>query len=127
MGADSPATIMPTQIVMLGTGNPRPDPERSGPATAIVVNGTPYLIDFGPGVVRRITAAYQKGVAAFGYGGVNIKTAFLTHLHSDHTAGYPDLILTPWVMGRKAPLSVYGPKGITAMTSHVLEAWRVDI
>jgi hypothetical protein len=43
-----------TQIVMLGTGTPRPDPERSGPATAIVANGTPYLVDFGPGVVRRV-------------------------------------------------------------------------
>jgi hypothetical protein len=53
-----------TQIVMLGTGTPSPDPERSGPATAIVVNGTPYLIDFGPGVVRRASAASQKGVKA---------------------------------------------------------------
>ena len=53
-----------TQIVLLGTGTPGWDPDRSGPATAIVVNGTPYLIDFGPGVVRRAGAAYQKGVKA---------------------------------------------------------------
>jgi ribonuclease BN (tRNA processing enzyme) len=118
---------MPTQIVMLGTGTPRPDPARSGPATAIVVNGTPYLIDFGPGVIRRTTAAYQNGVAALGYGGVNIETVFLTHMHSDHTAGYPDLILTPWVMGRHVPLQVYGPKGLQAMTEHVLKAWQIDI
>jgi len=118
---------MPTQIVMLGTGCPRPDPNRSGPATAIVVNDTPYLIDFGPGVVRRVTAAYDRGVTALGYGGVNIKTAFLTHMHSDHTVGYPDLIFTPWVMGRREPLSVYGPKGIKAMTDHVHKAWQVDI
>jgi ribonuclease BN (tRNA processing enzyme) len=118
---------MPTQIVMLGTGNPRPDPERSGPATAIIVNDTPYLIDFGPGVVRRMTAAYEKGVEALGYGGINIKTVFLTHMHSDHTVGLPDLIFTPWVMGRKEPLAVYGPKGIKAMTEHVLKAWQVDI
>jgi ribonuclease BN (tRNA processing enzyme) len=118
---------MPTQIVMLGTGNPRPDPSRSGPATAIVVNDTPYLIDFGPGVVRRVTAAYEKGIEALGYGGINIKTAFLTHMHSDHTIGFPDLIFTPWVMGRKEPLAVYGPKGIKAMTEHVLKAWQVDI
>lgn len=116
-----------TRVVMLGTGNPRPDPERSGPATAIVVNDTPYLIDFGPGVVRRATAAYRKGVTALGYGGVNIRTVFLTHLHSDHTAGYPDLIFTPWVMGRHEPLAVYGPVGVAAMTEHVLAAWRVDI
>src|SRR5712672_388000 len=108
-----------TRVVMLGTGTPRPDPNCSGPATAIVVNDTPYLIDFGAGVIRRATAAYEKGVTAFGFGGVHIKTAFLTHMHSDHTVGYPDLILTPWVMGRHEPLAVYGPKGIIAMTEHV--------
>jgi ribonuclease BN (tRNA processing enzyme) len=118
---------MRTQIVMLGTGCPRPEPNRSGPATAIVVNDTPYLIDFGPGVVRRVTAAFEKGITGLGYGGVNIKTVFLTHLHSDHTAGYPDLIFTPWVMGRRTPLEVYGPDGIKAMTKHVLKAWEVDI
>jgi ribonuclease BN (tRNA processing enzyme) len=112
---------------MLGTGTPRPNPDCSGPATAIVVNDTPYLIDFGPGVIRRATAAYEKGVSALGFGGVNIKTAFLTHLHSDHTVGYPDLILTPWVMGRHEPLAVYGPKGLKAMTEHMLKAWQVDI
>jgi ribonuclease BN (tRNA processing enzyme) len=116
-----------THVIMLGTGNPRPDPNRSGPATAVVVNDTPYLIDFGPGVIRRVTAAYEKGVEALGFGGVNIKTVFLTHMHSDHTVGYPDLIFTPWVMGRREPLAVYGPRGIKAMTEHVLHAWQVDI
>jgi len=118
---------MPTQIVMLGTGTPRPDPDRSGPATAIIVDDVPYLIDFGAGVVRRVTAAYEKGVTALGYAGLNIRTVFLTHMHSDHTIGYPDLIFTPWVMGRREPLAVYGPKGIEAMTGHVLKAWQVDI
>ena len=66
-------------------------------------------------------------MTALGFGGVNIKTAFLTHMHSDHTVGYPDLIFTPWVMGRHEPLAVYGPKGIKAMTEHVLKAWQVDI
>src|SRR5262245_58757377 len=88
-----------TKVIMLGTGTPRPDPERAGPATAIVVNGTPYLIDFGAGVIRRATAAYEQGIDALGYAAVNVKTVFLTHLHSDHTIGYPDLIFTPWVMG----------------------------
>jgi ribonuclease BN (tRNA processing enzyme) len=115
-----PASI--TQIVMLGTGTPRPDPERSGPATTIVVNGTPYLIDFGPGIIRRAAAAYQKGVVALGPGAANLKTIFLTHLHADHTAGYPDLILTPWIMGRTNGLDIYGPKGLREMTKHVLKA-----
>ena len=115
------------RVVMLGTGTPRPDPDRSGPATAIIVNETPYLVDFGPGVVRRATAAYEKGLTAIGFGGVNIKTAFLTHMHADHTLGYPDLILTPWIMGRHEPLVVYGPKGLATMTEHVLKAWQLDI
>ena len=117
---------MPTQIVMLGTGTPRPDPDRAGPATAVVVNDTPYLVDFGAGVIRRATAAYHKGVIALGYGGVNIKTVFLTHLHTDHTIGYPDLIFTPWTMGRHEPLAVYGPRGIGAMTKDILKAWQID-
>ncbi len=112
---------------MLGTGTPRPDPGRSGPATALVVNGTSYLVDFGPGVVRRMAAAYDRGVSAFGFAAAALKTVFLTHLHADHTAGYPDLVFTPWILGRKRPLDVYGPKGLRAMTRHMLKAWEIDI
>jgi hypothetical protein len=65
-----------TQVVLLGTGTPGWDPDRSGPATAIVVNGTPYLIDFGPGVVRRAGAAYRKGVKALLP--INLHVVFLT-------------------------------------------------
>jgi ribonuclease BN (tRNA processing enzyme) len=115
----------PAQIVLLGTGTPNADPDRSGPSVAIVVNDTPYLIDFGPGVVRRAAAAFQKGIK--GLAVKNLNRAFVTHLHSDHTAGYPDLILTPWVLERKEPLEVYGPKGIKAMTGHILKAYREDI
>jgi len=115
-----------TQIVLLGTGNPEPDPNRSGPATAIVVNGTAYLVDFGPGVVRRARAAFvDKGIRALEP--TKLRIAFVTHLHSDHTVGYPDLIFTPWTVGRPVPLEVYGPKGLKAMTEHILEAYRVDI
>jgi hypothetical protein len=53
-----------TQLVLLGTGTPLADPERSGPCTAIVVNGTPYFVDFGTGLVRRAAAARNKGVSA---------------------------------------------------------------
>lgn len=114
-----------TQVVLLGTGTPGPDPERSGPATAIVVDDTPYLIDFGPGVIRRASAAVGKGVKALRI--TNIRTAFVTHLHSDHTAGYPDLLFTPWVAGRAHPLEVYGPPGMRAMTENLLKAYSVDI
>ena len=114
-----------TQIVLLGTGTPGADPDRSGPATAVVVDGTPYLVDFGPGVVRRATAAVNKGITGLRLS--NIGVVFTTHLHSDHTAGYPDLILTSWVAGRSKPLDVYGPRGIREMTDAVLTAYRVDI
>jgi ribonuclease BN (tRNA processing enzyme) len=115
-----------TRVVLLGTGNPQPDPDRSGQATAVVVNGSAYLVDFGPGVVRRAAAALtNKGVTALEP--TNLQVVFLTHLHSDHTAGYPDLILTPWAMGRQRPLEVYGPKGVKSMTEHILTAYREDI
>lgn len=114
-----------TQIVLLGTGTPNADPDRSGPSVAIVVDETPYLVDFGPGVVRRAAAAQRMGVKALAM--PKLTRAFVTHLHSDHTAGYPDLIFTPWVLEREQSLEVYGPKGLKAMTKHILEAYREDI
>jgi ribonuclease Z len=90
------------------------------------VDDAVYLVDFGPGVVRRASAAVRtKGIAALEP--TKLRVAFATHLHSDHTVGYPDLIFTPWTMGRRFPLEVYGPKGIKAMTDHILEAYRVDV
>ena len=115
-----------TQIVMLGTGTPGAEPDRSGPATAIVVADTAYLIDAGPGVVRQASRAmFANNLPALR--APNLRIAFLTHLHSDHTVGYPDLILTPWVLGRRTPLEVYGPPGTRAMTEALLEAYREDI
>jgi ribonuclease BN (tRNA processing enzyme) len=114
-----------TQVVLLGTGSPRPEPERSGPCTAIVVNGVGYLVDVGPGVVRRAEAAFEKGITALAPD--KLQTLFVTHLHSDHTVGYPDLIFTTWVQGRRLPLRVYGPTGVEAMTRHILMAWQADI
>jgi ribonuclease BN (tRNA processing enzyme) len=114
-----------TQIVLLGTGTPNADPERSGPAVAIVVNGSPYLIDCGPGVVRRAAAAALKGVAGLTVSRLN--RLFITHLHSDHTLGYADVIFSPWTLDRADPLEVYGPKGLKSMTQHLLAAYREDI
>jgi ribonuclease BN (tRNA processing enzyme) len=115
-----------TRVVLLGTGNPAPNPDRSGPATAIIVRDTAYLIDFGPGVVRRAEAANaSRGIKALEP--TRLRVAFVTHLHSDHTVGYPDLIFTPWTIGRRVPLEVYGPTGLKAMTEHILEAYKVDI
>lgn len=122
----SPSTpAIHTQVVLLGTGDPAADPDQSGPATAIMVNGTAYLVDFGAGVVRRAkSASVDRGIKALEP--TNLRVAFATHLHSDHTVGYADLILTPWVLGRPVPLEVYGPAGIKEMTDHLLEAYRAD-
>ncbi|MBU0595629.1 MBL fold metallo-hydrolase [Candidatus Bipolaricaulota bacterium] len=114
-----------TRVVLLGTGTPNADPARSGPSLAVVVGDTPYLVDFGPGVVRRAAAACESGIRALEVS--RLARAFATHLHSDHTAGYADLILTPWVLGREEPLRVYGPPGLRSMTEHLLAAYAEDI
>ncbi len=114
-----------SKMVLLGTGTPNAEPDRSGPSVAIVVDETPYIVDFGPGVVRRAAAACEAGIGALEV--KNLTRGFLTHLHSDHTTGYPDLILTPWVLERDEPLEVYGPIGTRAMTDHLLAAYREDI
>src|SRR4029077_1001629 len=120
-----PQPVSHTQIVLLGTGNPPADPDRSGPATAVVVNGTAYLVDFGAGIVRRAkSAVVDKGIAALDP--VKLRVVFVTHLHSDHTVGYPDLILTPWVLGRRVPLEVYAPNGINGMTQPGRHAYIPD-
>jgi ribonuclease Z len=117
-----------TKLVILGTGNPNPSPNQSGCSLAIVVFDTPYIVDFGPGLIRKAAAMSPTfGGKIKGLDVKNIKTAFLTHLHSDHTTGYPDLILTPWVMGRDEPLEVYGPEGLNKMTDHILQAYDDDI
>ena len=121
----TPAPPSRTQLVLLGTGTPAIDPDRSGPASAVVVNETAYVVDAGAGVVRRAkSATVDKGVAALDP--VKLRVVFFTHLHSDHTVGFPDLILTPWVMGRRVPIEAYGPTGLKAMTEHLLEAYRED-
>ena len=114
-----------TQVVLLGTGTPNADPLRSGPSTAIVVNGASYVVDLGPGVVRRASAAAEKGIKALAP--ANLKTAFLTHLHSDHTAGLADFYLMPAVLERHAPLKLIGPKGTKSMARHIQAAYKEDI
>ena len=108
-----------TELILLGTGTPNADPERAGPATAIVVDGVPYLVDCGPGVVRRAAAA---GIVVS-----KLDRVFITHLHTDHTVGLADLIFTPWVLEREKPLQVYGPAGVAAMAKSIEAAYRQDV
>lgn len=113
-----------TKLVMLGTGTPFADPERSGPSLAIVVNDQSYIVDCGPGVVRRASSLSKTYPAL---AAKELKRLFITHLHTDHTVGYPDMIFTPAVLDRNAPLNVYGPKGLKSMTNHILKAYKEDI
>jgi ribonuclease Z len=116
-----------TRVIMLGTGTPYADPDRFGTALVVLVDSTPYLFDAGAGVVRRWTAAIRNEGLALPPS--SLRTAFVTHLHSDHTLGYPDLILTSWTLeqGPHRPLEVYGPAGLKAMTDHILAAYAEDI
>ncbi len=123
----TPSTATPsrTRVVLLGTGTPNAEPDRSGPSVAVVVDDTPYLVDLGPGVVRRAVAASRAGVA--GLAASKLTTAFITHLHTDHTLGYADFIFTPWVLERDVPVQVFGPAGLQSMTEHLLKAYEADV
>ena len=108
-----------TRIMLLGTGTPFPDPAHAGPAIAVVYGNRFFLFDAGAGVMRRIRAANLPISGP--------EATFITHLHSDHTLGYPDLFLTSWLMRRNKALQVYGPNGLQRMTDLLLEAYAEDI
>jgi ribonuclease Z len=124
----APSLYGQTKLIVLGSGTPNPDPDRAGSAYAVVVNETPYLIDFGPGIIRRAASLSPP------WGGEieamtvkNFEHAFLTHIHSDHSAGLADLLLTPWIMGRNKKLNLYGPEGLEQMAASTLQAYEDDI
>jgi ribonuclease Z len=107
------------QVTLLGTGTPFPNAERFGSAILVEVAGKKLLFDCGRGVVIRLTQA-----------GVNPKEIdglFLTHLHSDHVVGIPDLWLSGWFLGRDRPLPMWGPSGTHSMAEHLAQAFAFDI
>ena len=110
-----------TRVVLLGTGTPVPDPDRSGPATAVIDDERAWLVDAGPGVIRRAAQAARDQelpqLAAR-----RLDTVLLTHLHSDHTLGLPDVLLGAWVLGRETPLHLIGPPGTRALAEGILAA-----
>ena len=124
----TPSLYGATKLIVLGSGTPNPDPNRAGSGYAVVVDETPYLIDFGPGIIRRAASMSPP------WGGKieamtvkNFEHAFLTHIHSDHSAGLADLLLTPWIMGRDKKLNLFGPKGLEQMASSTIEAFEDDV
>jgi ribonuclease Z len=106
--------------ILLGTGYPRPDPAHAGPSAAIVVGDKWFVVDAGRGVTLRIAGTKQKYE--------NLQAVFLTHLHSDHTAGLPDLFITSWQFGRKStPLELYGPTGTQQLADAMVKFFEYDI
>ena len=108
-----------TVVLLLGTGFPRPLPNAFGPATAVLVGSRVFLFDAGAGVMHQFAVAQLplRGPEAL----------FITHLHSDHTIGLPDLMLTTWVMGRRRAIPTVGPPGLAKMVDALAAAYAEDI
>ena len=109
-----------TRLVLLGTaGGPSAKPARAQPANAVIVNDDIYIVDAGDGIVRQL--------ALGGYPLAKVRAVFITHHHSDHTAGYGPLLLRAWLSGRTAPIKTFGPAGLERMTADYLEHMQRDI
>ncbi len=115
------------RVTLLGTGNPRPTPERSGPATLVEALASPsapptrILVDAGRGTAERLFTAGGRDALSV------LHLVLLTHLHSDHVVGLPDVWLTGWLFGRSRPLVLRGPAGTASMMAHLKEAFAFDV
>ena len=107
------------RVTLLGTGTPFPNAERFGSAILVEVAGKKLLFDCGRGVVIRLSQARVNPK--------DLDGLFLTHLHSDHVVGVPDLWLSGWLLGRTKPLLIWGPPGTRSMTEHLVQAFGFDI
>ena len=114
----APNPSLRSAVVVLGDGTPVLSADRSGTSIGVVVRGTIYVFDAGPGVLRRLFEAQQR----LGLGIVTLGPVFVTHLHSDHTLGLPELLYPPGM----PPLRLYGPPGIHKMLNSILDAWSED-
>jgi ribonuclease Z len=107
------------RVTLLGTGTPFPNAQRFGSAILVQVADKKLLFDCGRGGVIRLM---QAGVSP-----KDIDGLFLTHLHSDHVVGIPDLWLTGWFLGRSKPLPIWGPQGTSSMAKYLAQAFAFDI
>jgi len=117
--AQSTPTQPDLRVRLLGTGSPLPQTFRFGPSTLVEAGNQKFLFDAGRGVIQRLYS--------FGIPFNSVDKLFLTHLHSDHTIGIPDLYLTGWLRGRKHPLQVWGPQGTKRMMTELTKAFDFDI
>jgi ribonuclease Z len=111
------------RVTLLGTGVPIPSPDRFGPGTLIEAGNQKLVIDAGRGITMRL---FQLKIPIG-----KIECLFLTHFHSDHTSGLPDLWLTGWLESsfgtRRTPFHVIGPTGTKMLTSNLERAYAADI
>jgi ribonuclease Z len=108
------------KVTLLGTGTPIPDPDRFGPSTLVEAGNKKLLFDAGRGVPIR--------VRQLGFRESKIDVVFLTHYHSDHTAGIPDIWLTGWLGNfRQEPFRLIGPVGAKSLMENLERAYALDI
>lgn len=112
-------TNVKIEVTLLGTGTPNLKLDQLGPSTLVRVGSSYLLFDCGRCTLLRIN---QAGVDP-----VHVSKVFLTHLHSDHVVGLPDLWLTGWEMGRPQTLQLYGPKGTTELSLGLVKAFKADV
>ncbi len=106
-------------LILLGTGYPFPSAERAGPSCAVIVGQRVFIVDSGRGTVMRL--------AATGIPWSAIDAVFLTHLHSDHIDGLPDLFHCIWQFGNGKPFDLYGPEGTKSIADGILQFYKADI
>jgi ribonuclease Z len=108
------------QTIILGSGNPLPDPERAGPSTLVRTAAGDLLFDCGRGVLMRAAAAGSAAGA--------LRALFLTHLHSDHTTDLNDIITSRWITSfQPHPLLVHGPVGTASFVQATEAMLELDI
>ncbi len=108
------------RVTLLGTGTPRPFLDRFGPSILVEAGAEKLVFDVGRGAMQRL---FQLGVSY-----ADITGVLLTHLHSDHTVGLPDLWLTGWLISRSAnPLELWGPNGTSGMADGLQAAYSFDV
>ena len=114
-----------TQVVVLGSGTPNADAQRVSSGVAVVVDGQPYLVDCGHGVVQRAVEA--RAARLIDWDTTALTRLFVTHLHADHTVGLPDLLYTPWIHEREEALQALGPPGLADMARYIELAYSENI
>jgi ribonuclease Z len=123
IGVVAPATAQEAaiKVTLLGTGCPPAVMNRFGPSTLVEAGSQKFVFDAGRGAMQRLV---QLGVPW-----QDVQGVLLTHLHSDHVVGFPDLWLTGWLIapGRNVPLRVWGPTGTSHMMSHLEQAYEYDV